>query len=156
MRLAAAVLLLQFPIRAVAQEPAPLAAGARVRLFWADPATKARVGVFKGLENGALLLHSGGPTRPFPVSTLARLEVSRGRTTSRLGLVLGVIVGGAVGLGAGCLASPDDYGVFCGSTNGSEKVVLGTALGAVVGAVIGSRIGRGDRWEPVDLGRYRP
>jgi hypothetical protein len=143
-----------------ADEPSPLTAGTRIRLTTtgAAPGEKRTV-------TGTLLGHNAetvtvNPTKlgggeVIPRSSIAALEVSKGRHRSK-----GALIGGAIGLAVGIgLVASGDRGIGCGGGEclcgggGCGALYLGVGgAAAAIGAGIGALAAR-ERWEAVPLGK---
>jgi hypothetical protein len=132
-----------------AQQPDPLDPGDRIRVTVVTPTPRLYIGSYQGRTDSTLQLRSGGSPLAIALTTVRRLEQSRGRKLSVAGGVLGFLVGGAGGAALGCLANRDDYGVFCGGQS-DTKVAVGAALGGAAGAALGAILFRRERWRPVD------
>jgi hypothetical protein len=149
------VVLAGSPLYAAEQGPPP-EPGDRVRVTESGETTGPRIGTWEGLRNEHLLVKADDRSHRIPLSAVRRLEVSRGRKASVTGGVLGTVVGGAMGsVAMGCLANKDDYGVACGGQD-DTKFLIGALVGGLAGGVLGALIGRGERWEGVDVDRLDP
>ena len=85
-----------------------------------------------------------------PLSTVTRLEVSRGQKSKAS---VGVWVGTGLGLMTGVAICSSDACSILGNNDIAGEVFLLTGVGGLIlGALIGSRI-KGDRWEEVPLDR---
>ena len=126
--------------------------GSRVRVT-APAESSPRIGTCEGVREGQLLFRDDGEPRRIPLSAISRIDVSRGRKTSKTRVILGAVVGGAVGsVAMGCLANKDDYGVACAGQD-DTKYLVGGILGGVAGGLLGALVGRSESWERVDLDR---
>src|SRR5512140_387360 len=132
-----------------AQQSDPLERGDRIRVTVVTPTPRLYIGSYQGRTDSTLQLRSGGSPLTIALTTVRRLEQSRGRKLSVAGGVLGFLVGGAGGAALGCLANRDDYGVFCGGQS-DTKVAVGAALGGAAGAALGAILFRRERWSPVE------
>ena len=146
--LLASVLLLR-PLPLHAQRADTLHPGDRIRVTVVTPTPRLYVGTYQARTDSALQLQSGGSPLTIAMTTVSRLEQSRGRKLSVAGGVLGFLVGGAGGAALGCLANRDDYGVFCGGQS-DTKVAVGAVLGGAAGAALGAILFRRERWGPVE------
>ena len=147
--LLASVLLLRPSAPIEAQQADTLHPGDRIRVTVVTPTPRLYIGTYQARTDSALQLQSGGSPLTIAMTTVSRLEQSRGRKLSVTGGVLGFLVGGAGGAALGCLANRDDYGVFCGGQS-DTKVVVGAALGGAAGAALGAILFRRERWTPVE------
>lgn len=153
--LLACMVLLHRPAPLEGQLPQParqadtLDPGDRIRVSVVTPTPRLYIGTYQARTDSTLQLQSGGSPLTIPMTTVTRLEQSRGRKLSVAGGVLGFLVGGAGGAALGCLANRDDYGVFCGGQS-DTKVVVGAALGGAAGAALGAIVFRRERWSPVE------
>lgn len=136
----------------VAQEPAGLSAGARIRVTPVNAPLRPVIGRFLALTDGTLRWTTRGDTVAHSLGTIARLERSRGRRLSVAGGVGGFLLGAAAGGALGCLANRDSYGVYCGGQD-DTTVFVGAALGGAAGALLGALIFRRERWSAVALPR---
>jgi membrane associated rhomboid family serine protease len=126
-----------------------LTPGERIRVSVVTPAPRLYIGTYQARTDSTLQMQRGGSPLTIALSTVSRVEQSRGRRLSVAGGVLGFLVGGAGGAALGCLANRDDYGVFCGGQS-DTKVVVGAALGGAAGAALGAVLFRRERWRPVE------
>ena len=141
---------------AVAQDgPSTLEPGARVRITVPDLGIDKQQATFQALRGDTLVV-TADAVMYYPVASVTRLDVSRGRKgISWVGGAVGFVVGAAAGAGVAYLAFKDDYGSPCSTSDGATGcgvVVTGFALG---GAVAGALLMRGERWEEVPLGQVR-
>lgn len=141
-----ALLALSSPAAAQTEQLTP---GARIRVSVSGPPLRTQVARFEQLTDSALVT-SGNVV--IPITSITRLELSRGRKLNVVGGAVGSIVGIAVGAAIACDANRDSYGVFCGGQN-DTKVAVGAGIGGVAGAVLGAFLFRRDRWMPVNLQR---
>lgn len=133
--------------------PAPLAAGARVRV---QAAGMRAVGTVQEVRGDTLVM-LGADMRPITLARgdLNRVWVSEGRRSTGAGigrgLGLGLLIGGVTGAVLG-IADGDDEDGFIALT-AEEKAMAGfVALGgagALVGAIAGAAL-PGERWKRVD------
>ena len=111
---------------------------------------------FHSVEGGWILAQQrlNGDVYRLSMDSILRIDVSRGRRVSPLGLGLGVVMGGVGGALAGCMTSKDEYGVPCaGSSSGP---LIGGLVGAAgLGLAGGFLLGR-PRWEPAGMVQFRP
>ena len=146
----------------VAQQPAAVQPGQRVRVRLATAAAPEVVGVVRVMTSDSLTLEqesgaNAGTTTTIPLAGISRLQVSRGRhSTWGKGLLFGAGVGAVAGAIVG-LASGNSEGLF---NSPSFDAALGVIVFAPTGAVIGTVVGamtRTERWEtvPIPLGAGR-
>ena len=138
--------------RSAAQEPAPVAPGARVRVAVSEPGAPRYIGVLDTLTPDTLALRvenrlARAPVA-IPVASIRTLEVSRARGVCSGRRLACLVIGGAVGLGAGA-AVPYVLG------GGWNYITMSAALltvpvGLFAGISVGGTVG-GDRWERVTL-----
>ena len=130
---------------ALGQEPAP---GARIRVRLV--ATDSRLtGTYRGLQDSLLLLAQPEP-RAIPLGSIAGLERSLGQRPSVAGGIVGLLLGAGAGFALGCLANPDDYGVYCGGQD-DTKVIVGMTLGGILGATAGALLFKHEKWTPLTI-----
>ena len=146
---------------AAAQDTPPIAVGERVRVSTASGATY--VGLV-GMVTSAVIevQDEEGSRSSVPLSTVRRLEVSRGQKSNAsagafIGFVTGAITGALIGGSLG-----DDPPFFGGDEpfpfSAEKKAFIGFLLGGAGGAIIGKLIGEAvhsDRWVEVPLERLR-
>ena len=144
---------------AAAQDTPPIAVGERVRVSTASGATY--VGLV-GMVTSAVIevQDEEGSRSSVPLSTVRRLEVSRGQKSNAsagafIGFVTGAITGALIGGSLG-----DDPPLLSEAFffSAGEKAGIGFLLGAGGGAIIGALIGEAvhsDRWVEVPLERLR-
>ncbi|HEX9893496.1 MAG TPA: hypothetical protein VGA78_06210 [Gemmatimonadales bacterium] len=156
MRIPLLVVALFWPLSLVlAQDTEPLTPRTRLRVTLASTPARVQIGSYQALTDTTLLLSAGSSrSLTIPLSSISRLEWSRGRRPGVLGGVLGLILGAGVGGVVACSLNRDDYGVFCGGQD-DTKVVVGAALGGAAGTVIGALLFRRERWNQLDLVRLR-
>jgi len=137
------LLALAAPIEVVAQGPPPVSVGQRVRVSTESGTT--HVGVISIAASGVIgILDEAGIQSSFPLSTVTRLEVSRGQSGNA---ATGALIGFAAGsLGVLALCDCDDY-------TGGFAVILG-GVGGLVGMIIGGN-SKTDQWRRVPLYRRR-
>ncbi len=122
-----------------------LTAGDKVRVTTDEDRV---VGSLVSLDNNLLTLEG---SLMFPLASLTKLEVSRGRRVSWAATAIGFFGGLAVGLAVGWFALQDDYGAPTCSNEPACPIVIGAF--AVGGAAIGAAAFKTDRWEEVPLDR---
>ncbi len=157
----AAALIFTASVDLLAQQDAPVAPGARVRVSAPSIVNKRLVGTVVALKVDTLVVDAKGRRGPLalPLAFVTGLEVSRGRKSNvGKGAGLGFLAGAFGGAILGLVTYEECTG-FCpvdpgaGGTALILAVVLGgvgAGLGAVIGAVIPS-----ERWETVPLDRIR-
>ena len=167
MRLLPVALVVLLAVPALAQAPAGVEPGTRVRARYAPAALPPEGGVFVGVlrsvgDTLVIEMESGAVLRP-RLHELAGLEVSAGRRPFPYWLP---VVGTAVGFGGGYLlgeSSADSYEVClplgpddpgppsCEVLRDDLKfhmiTIAGTALGGLAGAFLGGRLSA-ERWVP--------
>jgi hypothetical protein len=141
-------LAVSLPALAQGQEGPSVRRGARVRVTTFDGAPS--TGEFERWDGSSLLIYDRDEPLTFAFDDIDVLEVSQGRSTSMVGVVIGGLLGTAAGGALGCAANRDDYGVFCGGQS-DTKVFVGAALGAAAGAALGALLFRVERWIPIPL-----
>lgn len=141
-------------------EPAP---GDRVRLA----ADTTLTGVVRWLtaDSISVLADGTGQLQTFVLSSLQRLDVSRGRGPQRHGVLLGGAIGGVLGF---LIGSADDHygdpaparesfciqaggGASCQSWREPGAVVEFTVGGVALGGLFGALFAQAERWESVPL-----
>ena len=146
--------LLAFPEVSSAQQQAPLQLGARIRVVADTFGAGAETGTYQGLSGNTLRLDRGSERFVLPLASVARLEQSQGKKPNIPAGIVGLLIGAGIGGALGCLANPDDYGVFCGGQD-DTKVIVGAVLGGVAGGFAGALLFPRERWSPVDLTTLR-
>lgn len=155
------------------QQPGSLHEGQRIRITAPVRGLTQITGTFVAIRSDTLLMasvdrlyqpavyrsvaHVPGQLE-VPLSTVTRLEVSRGRSSNAgrgalIGLVGGLVVGGVINYVA-CNAATSPRTCF-ESQEGTQYIFLGLwgasgAVGALVGALVGANVHR-DRWESLPL-----
>ena len=147
-------LLLAFPRASPAQQLAPLQLGARIRVVADTFGTGAETGTFQGLNGNTIRMDRGSERFVLPLASVTRLEQSQGKKPNLPAGILGLLLGAGIGGALGCLANPDDYGVFCGGQD-DTKVIVGAVLGGVAGGLAGALMFPRERWSAVDLTSLR-
>lgn len=126
-------------------------APARVRIFAPTVADTAFVGMLTARDSASLLVvpRGQGYAMRVPQASVRRLEVSRGRSSRRIGgMVLGLLVGGVA---AGLMAENIRCEYVCGPV-----ILYGTIGGVLTGAGVGYAVGRlipdgPERWSRRDI-----
>lgn len=155
------VLLTFLPLRPLAGQLAELQPGTRVRVRGSDVAGRLQGVVLSRSGDSLTVSRPNGPPIPLSLSTVSRVEISRGKSRSRgawRGLLWGAGIGAVLGLvpidDPECERDPDAFG--CGSR--AESMVLTAIGGSIIGVPIGAIIGV-ERWEtltiPVRVGLSR-
>ncbi len=154
-------LALVMPATRVLAGPAPLHAGARVRVTTSQPGTmgvqslEVLQGVWLGTRGRSFVLarEAESETLVVPLAQVTRLEVSRvGDGHAAEGAVLGGLAGVLIGAALGAAAYESEEGIRIGSS-GQWSLAWAVGLGAVgtlVGALTGNAI-RDVGWEEVPL-----
>ncbi len=148
-----------------AQQQAPVEVGTRIRVEhdctrgWRDNWARCQkeYGTLSALSTHILTVMVDGEAaeRGFPLDSVTRLDVSRGRKSNTIkGALWGLLGGGAAGAMTGALC---DWGPFvdCGS---ARMIGTGAGIGGATGLVIGAGLGAmiiSERWEEVPLDRLR-
>jgi hypothetical protein len=140
------------------QQPSSLHEGQRIRITAPVRGLTQITGTFVAIRSDTLLMASVDRQLEVPLSTVTRLEVSRGRSSNAgkgalIGLVGGLVVGGVINYVA-CNAATSPRTCF-ESQEGTQYIFLGLwgasgAVGALVGALVGANVHR-DRWESLPL-----
>jgi hypothetical protein len=144
-----------WPLASVgAQNAVPLTADTRLRVTAEQSIVRVQTGTFQALTDTTLVLSRGATSVTFPLASIARVEVSRGRKPGIAGGVVGFLLGAAAGGAVACMANRDDYGVFCGGQD-DAKLVVGAAVGGAAGAALGALLFRRERWHVIDVGTLR-
>lgn len=120
---------------------------ARVRLELQPPAAERFTARFVALQGDTLMLREAA-SPVVPLSTVQRLEVSRGRTRGRW-LLLGAgvgLVGGVVYSRATLDDDPADVGGVQNTADGVANTILGMLLGGGAGYLLAP-----ERWSEVPL-----
>lgn len=130
-----------------AQGPAP-GLGQRVRVTTSAPNTT-RVGTWRGADQASVKIQVGSTPLAIPRGNIVRLEQSMGKKPNVTGGIVGLLLGVGVGGALGCLANPDDYGVYCGGQD-DTKVIVGAALGGIAGAAAGALLFKREAWRTVE------
>jgi len=135
----------------------PLRPGQRVRVTAPTLGFVNQSATFQGLH-GDTIVAIADSVRHYPLSSVTRLDVYRGRKSAwARGLLIGSITGGFAGVIGGLLLG-DDPQQFYLSLTVEEKAGIGCAAGAVSGALVGLIVGgliKTDKWEKVSLERLR-
>ena len=133
---------------AAAQSP-----GERLRITATNP-VEVRVGAFQSATPAGVTISIEDQPRLFALERIRQVEASSGRKPSIVAGVLGAVLGAGIGGVIGCAANRDSYGVFCGGQS-DTKVVVGAVIGGLVGGGAGLLLFQTERWQPVDLERFR-
>ena len=133
---------------ATAQSP-----GDRLRISAASP-VETRIGAFQTATPAGLTITVDEHPHVFAFERIRRVEASSGRKPSIVAGVVGALLGAGIGGAIGCAANRDSYGVFCGGQS-DTKVVVGAVVGGVVLGGAGLLLIQTERWQPVDLERFR-
>jgi hypothetical protein len=114
-------------------------------------------GTYVAVSKDTLLLQTETQTTPsaIPLTSVSRLEVSRGRKSNVLkGMGIGMLIGAGVGVIGGaavdCYDLADFDQSFCTGVGAAGGALFGLLVGAIAGAA-----SSGDRWEEVPLDRLR-
>jgi hypothetical protein len=158
MRVVASVLSLSVLVPLVslsAQVHPTVEPGARVRVTAPDQSMEELIGTFLTLSDGSMQFASvsGDEPRTISLSSITRLDVSRGRKShpwrgAGVGFLAGALAGAIIGSGSGAdWDLPAEHAALLGAG------FLGL-VGTVVGAVAGLSI-KTERWEEVPLDQPR-
>jgi hypothetical protein len=160
------LLLAASPSGGSAQAGRSVPVGARVRVQPTGPGARWVQGQLVALTSDSVAIrrHKHGDTVTLATRSLARFEVSHGRSArTAKGALLGLGIGAGAGLLVGLALAADDCPGFCEINVGPEDVLALTALGGGLGAGVGALIGAvssGERWQPVGpphaAGRHGP
>ena len=155
-----AVGLVMIPAGVAAQDPAPLRPNDRLRFTAPSAGYAERVaGTVVEIRDGELHLLLGGRDDPsatrvaVPVSSITRLERSRGRGSHVLHGVLGAVGGAGLGAVGGVLhrTIQEDMTPRLGRKHQPQSyLVESTLAGAAVGLVLGALL-PGERWRPLGV-----
>ncbi|MGD2217081.1 MAG: hypothetical protein PVJ64_10000 [Gemmatimonadales bacterium] len=146
------------PARAQTDVASQVSVGDRVRVRAEHWKSSWWVGTVAALGSDTLVVRreDSTDTLAFPIATIGKLEVSRGRKSNFLpGLAYGAL-GGALFFGSIGLLSGDDPEDSFIRLTAADKALIGAAFGAGLGAVLGGFFGavsHRDRWESVPLDR---
>jgi len=143
-----AVLVLTPLTSTTAQEQPPVESGARIRVTAPSVFSDRIVGTVVSWENEQLVLDALRGTLTFPIDSIIKLEISRGKKSYvEEGALIGLLVGGLSGyLGCGRAIKPCDKRALAAAI----LAVPGVALGAIVGAGVSPTI-----WEEVPASQLR-
>lgn len=141
---------------ALAQAPAPVKSGQRVRVRSTVAQVPELTGVVETIRPDTLMVRDDDRSvaTAVPLATIDRLQVSHGRHShwirgAAIGFGAGVVTGATLGA-----ASGNDW-LFTSSENAFIGAILFAPIGAVTGAVVGLLV-RTERWETVPLERLAP
>lgn len=149
-----------------ADEPAPVAAGARVRLTAPSVSGKRLVGTLVGLDDTTLTLQrqGGKETLQVPRGAITTTEVSWRRSRKGKGAAIGALVGLGAAVAIGLAAGDDDCSsvqdvgnpwldltahvlrTFCHSKG--EMAAFAAILTVPAGALLGLAVAPGEKWQP--------
>ena len=140
------------------EQPPRIQRGWRVRVTALDPGMHRQAGRFIAWRADTLVL-AADSTMKFPLASLARLEVSRGRDSRPV--IVGVVIGAVTGavIGAATASDPDcpflDLRAECFEVvTRASGALFGAVLGGLALGLVGRAVG-GDRWEEVPFERVR-
>ncbi len=129
----------------LAQGDAPVTIGTRVRFRPQPPSRERLIGTVVSHSGDSLVLARERDTLAVPLNG-GTLEVSQGRHSALLrGLGLGLLAGMVVGGAVGAAMEPDE--LLGRGVNIIGGMVVGGSAGLVVGTVVGASISR-ERWGP--------
>jgi hypothetical protein len=146
---------------ALAQAPAPVQPGQRVRVQSTVAHTPVLIGAVEAIGADTLVVRhddgaGAGVATAIPLSSIARLQVSRGRHSKWLtGLVLGAGVGAAAGAIIGAATHDENDFLFSAAGDAVLGAIVLTPVGALTGMVIGLLV-KTERWRTVPLERVSP
>ncbi len=130
-----------------AQEQPPVESGARIRVTAPSVFSDRIVGTVVSWESEQLVLDTLRGTLTFPIDSIVKLEISRGkRSYVAEGAGIGLVVGGISGY------------LACGPAFTCDKRALAAAIFAVPGVVLGAIVGAGVSptiWEEVPVSQLR-
>ena len=158
-----AALLVLAPVELAAQRrPLHIGPGDRVRLWAPRLGIEGSVGTVLALRPDTIVVDRG-ETLVLSISTLTRLEVSRGQKSGAgTGGIVGLVTGAAFGAMIGIASADTDcdwlFSHECDINKELESAALATVGGAIVGYGVGVLLGsivKVDRWEEVPLSRLR-
>jgi hypothetical protein len=157
-----AALLVVAPVELEAQRRPPhIGPGDRVRLWAPRLGIEGSVGTVMALRPDTIVVDRG-ETLVLAISTLTRLEVSRGqKSRAGTGGIVGLVGGAAVGVLIGTASIDADCEILspdCDVNKNLESFALAAVAGGVVGYGVGVLLGsivKVDRWEEVPLSWLR-
>ncbi|MEJ2238758.1 MAG: hypothetical protein P8X82_10715 [Gemmatimonadales bacterium] len=140
----------------LAQETIAIEPGRIIRITVPALGISQQVGEFEALHDGTLVV-SANSRLQYPLSTVSRLEVYRGRQSHPWrGAGIGFLTGYATGFLVWVAAAE---GCYEGASTASCAAVLGGGVGAIAGTIIGAFVGgvlvKTDRWDEVPLDGVR-
>ena len=148
------------PIGSLADEGPPPTVGARVRVtapsvsrdFFRDEGRRI-VGTLVSLTDETLTVQVRGhdDAAAVPLSSVQRFEISRSRSRKSRGLLIGFLVGTAIGV-VGAAANGGSSACDSTSVSGCD-LLLSTIIVGLPGAIIGAIAAPGERWEESSIGR---
>jgi hypothetical protein len=139
---------------ALAQSQAAVQKGQRVRVRFAAAHTPDLVGVVRAIRTDTLVVSrdsepGGRMVTAFPLSSVSRLQVSRGRHSRwGRGLLIGLGAGAVTGAILGATVQPDWF--FTRRVLVEMGAVVFAPIGGAVGVVIGA-LTKTEQWETVPL-----
>jgi len=142
----------------LAQAPAPVQPGQRVRVRSTVAHTPELTGVVEAVRPDTLIVRDDDRSVPTAVllATVDRLQVSRGRHSHWItGAAVGFAVGAATGVIAGVAGHNDADWLFGSGASAFLGAVLLAPIGAGTGAVVGLLV-RTERWQTVPLDAIGP
>lgn len=144
---------------AVAQEPAPVHPGQRVRVRSTVAHAPVLTGAVESIGRDTMIVRhedGAGVATAIPLSSVAQLQVSQGRHSKWVtGLLIGAGVGAVAGAIIGAATYDEDDPFFSAGENALAAALLFTPIGGLAGAIIGLQV-KTERWESVPLDRVRP
>ena len=133
--------------RTTAQEQPPVESGARIRVTAPSVFSDRIVGTVVSWESEQLVLDAPRGTLTFPIDSIIKLEISRGRKSKvAVGAGIGLLFGGISGY------------LACGPVVTCDKRILLAAIFAAPGAALGAIVGAGASptiWEEVPVNQLR-
>jgi len=127
---------------------AGIAVGSRVRLRTTSGGD-AVTGTLSALDARTIVVRSdAGSPVTLPVSTVTRVEVSRGKSSKGSRMLIGIVGGAVVGAALGYVATCNYDDEDCSSNNRSKVMAGGAVGGAVLGGLL-ARTTAKEQWEPV-------
>jgi len=146
------VMVFLMSVQLSAQATSAIDAGARIRVW--TPEIRKITGRVEALSSDTLVLRPDGRTAAvsIPVSTLIRIEISRGMGSRRKSAWKHAAWGAVIGAVPGAISLGLQHEQVGGGTSAAKAAALGAWSGGLFGGLIGSAIGAlrpGENWERV-------